>query len=266
VFGRRRWRTPWTSGTSGTSGVVGTPTVKVVPPGVTASAGPGTAPGRAGAPGATSSRLGSPLGSTGSPESADPRGTRVIRIPASVGIGQAGDPAPASSGAEAARRRPPFALTTHEGQSVDAPPWEQPGADGRGRIAPAVIAVVIVCALLGGLAAVAATLGGETSSSPGPAASIAPAGRTAPSGRAGTGVRGAGAKHVGGGHRDSGRGRAAPRPAPTRGTARKPTAKPAAAGRAGRRADGREHHQQPDERYSTDTIDRPSAMLPAAMT
>jgi hypothetical protein len=91
------------------------------------------------------------------------------------------DSAPAAgSGAERARRRFLRAVTAREEPSVDAPAWEQAGSDTRGEIVPAVIAVVVVCALLGGLVALAATVGGETSSNPGPAASIAPRGTTAP--------------------------------------------------------------------------------------
>jgi hypothetical protein len=92
----------------------------------------------------------------------------VIRIPASVGVGHA-----------------------------DAPLWEQTGSGGQGRIAPVVLAVVIVCALVGGLAAFAATLGGTTSN-PHPAASIAPEATNAPGARAGTRVSQAGARHIAG--------------------------------------------------------------------
>jgi hypothetical protein len=236
VFGRRRWRTPWSSGEPQ---AVDTPTVEVVPPGVTASAGQGTAPG------APSSRLGDPPWSTGSPGSGDPPSTRVIRIPASVGIGHPGDSPPACGAAAATRPRSPSASTAREAPSEHAPPWQQAGSDGRGAIAPAVIAVVIVCALLGGLAALAATLGRGTSSNPSPAASIAPTGVTAPSGRAGTGVRGADANHSGHRHGAGGRGSAAPLHAPTRATARKPAAKRPSAGRTARRADGGKHHQAP---------------------
>ena len=110
MFGRRRWRTPW-SRTSGTSGAVSTPTVKVIPPGVTASAGRGTAPGGVGAPGATpSSGRGGLPGSGGSPESADPPGTRVIRIPASVGVEHPGDSASASSRSGADAAAPPVGV------------------------------------------------------------------------------------------------------------------------------------------------------------
>jgi hypothetical protein len=257
VFGRRRWRMPWSSETSGEPWAADTPTVKVIPPGAKASAGTGTAPGGAGgsggaggpdgagAPGATSSRLaGGPAGEAGSPGSGDPPSTRVIRIPASVGIGHAGDSAPGSAGAEATGQRSPFALSTREGQSADAPPWEQAESDQWGRTASAVIAVVIVCALLGGLAAVAATLSGRPSSRPDPAASIPPTGIPAPAGRAGTGVSGAGARHS---SRRPGAPpkTAAPLPAPTRGTAGKPAAKQASAGRTARRAAGRTRQQKP---------------------
>jgi hypothetical protein len=282
VFGRRRWRTPWSSGTSGEplspglarptwapkttrspwavpslppaepavhaggqpsatpttseapseepseepSGAASTPTVKVIPPGVTASAGAGTAPGRTSAPGAPSSERPCLPIAGGSRESADPPSTRVIRIPAPVGVEHRRDSAPASSRAEPTRRRFPLIFTMREAPSVHAPRREQVALDERDRIAPAVIAVVVVCALLSGLAAFAATLGGGTSSSPGPAESIAPGGITASGGSARPGVSGAGAKHTGGsGHGGSGRGTAVPLRAPTgaaRGAAGKP--------------------------------------------
>jgi hypothetical protein len=265
VFGRRRWRTPWSSGTSGEPSAVGTPAVKVIPPGETASAGTGTASGRTSSPGAKPSwgPAGQPT-ARGAPESADPSRTRVIRIPASAGPEHPGDSASASSGAEPTRQRSRLALTARGAPLADEPPWEQAGPDRPGQIAPAVLAVVVVCALLGVLAAVAATIGGRTSSSPSPAASIAPAGVTAPALRAGPGASGAGAKHGGGGHGNGERGRAAPprtsagaargvtgkptvAPAPA-GAARavtgKPTATPKSTGRAGRGAGRAAHHRQ----------------------
>jgi hypothetical protein len=300
VFGRRRWRMPWSSGTSGEpwspgpvrptwapkttrspwaepppppgepavhlsgqrpgtpttseapseepseapSRAVSTPTVKVIPPGVTASAGSGTAPGGTGAPGATPSagRGGRP-GATGSLESAGPPRARVIRIPASVGVEHPGDSASASSRAEPMPQRPPLALAEVEAPSVDEPLWEEVGSEGQRRIAPAVIAVVVVCALLGGLAALAATLGG-TAANPHPASSIAPGGTTAPGGRPRPAVSRAASKHMGGqGH--SGHGSATPLHATTRSVVRTPTATPASSGGAGRRAASRKHHQQP---------------------
>ena len=176
VFSRRRWRTPWSSGTSGEPSA-GTPTVIVIPPGMTAPAGSGTAPGGAGEPGAPWSRPGGARGPTespGSPGFGDPPSTRVIRIPASVGIGQAAESAPAFGGAEAAGQRSRSALTTRDAQSAEAPAWERAGSERYGRIALAVIAVATVCALLAVLAALAATVGGGTSSGPAPAASIPP--------------------------------------------------------------------------------------------
>ena len=292
MFGRRRWRMPWSSGTSGTSGEPWSPepvrvrwaepslpsaepnvhtsdhpssgaqmtseapseapsgpmsssTVKVIPPGVTATAGTGTAPSRTGGPGATPSQPearpaqpGGPPRSTGSPRpwgspgSADAQRTRVIRIPASIGLGHP-DSAPAVGGAARTRRRSRSASTAREEASADAPSWEKVRSDGPGRAMPVVIAVVLVCALLGGLAAFAATLSESAPAGPDPAASIAPAGATAPGGRAGTGVSGAGAKPTSGGHASSGpgdsrRGSASPPPIPSRSTPPGPTAKPTA--------------------------------------
>ena len=230
------------------SGPMGSSTVKVIPPGVTATAGTGTAPSRTGGPGATPSQPearpaqpGGPPRSTGSPRpwgspgSADAPRTRVIRIPASIGLGHP-DSARAVGGAARTRHRSRSASTAGEA-SVDAPSWEKVGSDGPGRAMPVVIAVVLVCALLGGLAAFAATLSESAPAGPGPAASIAPAGATAPGGRAGTGVSGAGAKPTSGGHASSGhassgpgdsrRGSASPPPIPSRGTPRgRPPSRP----------------------------------------
>ena len=299
MFGRRRWRTPWSSGISGeawspgpgrptwapkatrspwaepslppaeptvytsgqpsgtptpseaspgassgtspeapseaSSGVVDTPTVTVIEAGATASAAIGTAPGGPGAPGATpSSRQAGLLRATGSRESAGPLRRRVNRILASVGVERTGDFASASSGAEPTRQRSPLALTVGEARSVNAPPVEQVRSDGQGQIAPAVIAIAVVCALLGGLAAFAATLGGTTAR-PHPAASIASENPTAPAGRPRTGGSGAGTKHIGG-HSHGGHGRGGhsttPLPAPTRVTERKPIAMPASSAAA----------------------------------
>jgi hypothetical protein len=258
VFGRRRWRTPWSSGTSGELSSP-RPVQLTWAPKTTRSpqAKPSPTPAEPAAPGTTpSSRGAGRPGADGSLGSVDPPATRVIRIPGSVGVEHSGDSASASGGAGWPRQRSPLALTAREAPSVDAPPWEQAGSDGQGRIAPAVISVVLVCGLLGGLGAFAATLGGRTNSSPGPAASIAPAGTTAPGGRAGTRVSGVGSKHTDGGEHHSGGGGAAaplrtpaaaappgtPTAAPRRG-AGKPTAKAASPGGAGRSAD----HQQPKE-------------------
>jgi hypothetical protein len=179
----------------------------------------------------------------------------VIRIPASVGIGQAGDSAPGFGGAEAIRQRSPSALTARDAQSAEAPAWDQGRSERHGRIALAVIAVVTVCALLGVLAALAVRVGGGTSSGPGPAASIPPEGATASSGRAGTGVSGAGAKHGADRHGDGGRSGTAPLRTPTgaappraptgaaRGVTGKPAARPTSTGGAGRSA-GRPAHRQ----------------------
>jgi hypothetical protein len=84
-------------------------------------------------------------------------------------------------------------VAEREARSAEPPPWEQGGSDGPERIALAVLAVVIVCALLGGIAVFATTLGGSTAS-PSPAASIAPTGSTPPAGPAGTAVSGASGK------------------------------------------------------------------------
>ena len=278
VFGRRRWRTPWSSGTSGASGEPWSPgppratwapkttrspwaepalpaaepnvhtseqpssgeqmtseapseapsgathsttghsttvhstTVKVIPPGATPPAGTGTAPSRPGAPGGASGVIPSQPSapaeeSTGSPpESADPPRPRVIRIPAPIGGRRPGGSASAASGTKQGRRRSRSPSADREAASGDAPPWERVEQDGRGRTAPIVIviAVAVVCALLGGLAAFTATLGGSAPASPRPAASIAPAGATAPGARAGTGATGTGVKHTAVGHRSSG--------------------------------------------------------------
>jgi hypothetical protein len=254
VFGRRRWRTPWSSGTSGEPSALGTPTVKVIRPGVTASAGTRTASGRTSSRGAKPSLgpAGQPT-AKGAPESADPSPARVIRIPAAAGPEHPGDSASASSGPEPTRQRSRLALTARGATVPDAPPWEQTGPDGPGQIAPAVLAVVVVCALLGALAAVAVTIAGRTGASPSPAASIAPAGVTVPALRAGTGVSRAAAKHGGGGHGNSERGRAAPprtRAGAARGVTGKPTAtpKPGATpkptGKAGRGAGRAAPHRQ----------------------
>jgi hypothetical protein len=165
----------------------------------------------------------------------------VIRIPTSVGGGHA-ESASAWSGS-----------TARGAPSADAPHREQAGSAGQGRIAPVVLAVVVVCALVGGLAAFASTLGGTTSS-PHPAASIAPAATNAHGTRAGTRISRAGARPVASGRTDSGR--AAARPAPTpagaaRGVTKKPTArpaptaKPAPTGKAGHRAGHRARRQPP---------------------
>lgn len=240
VFGRRRWRTPWSSGTSGKpwsvgaagptwaskttrspgvqhslapgeptvhiddqsqgapvaaetpaatpSGAADTPTVRVIRPVVTASDGPATAPAKAGARAATPLAVADELpGRIRSPGPANPPRTRVIRIPASIGAANPEDPAADSGGAQSAGRRAWLALATREAPSVDAPAWERGGTGRPGRIASVVIAVVIVCALLGGLAAFAATLGGAATSTPGPAASIAPGSATVPAGTPGSG-------------------------------------------------------------------------------
>jgi hypothetical protein len=236
---------------------VGTPTVTVIPPGVTTSAGTGTVPGRTAAPDATPSPGAD--GTPGSPGSVDPPPTRVIRIPASVGGGHAGS-ASAFSGAQPTRPRSGPALTARGAPSADAPPWEQTGSDGRGRIALVVLAVVVVCALVGGLAAFAATLGG-TASSPHPAASIAPGATSAPGARAGTRVSRAGARHVASRRADSGRAVAPPVPTPTvaaRAVTQKPTAKPAPTGKAGHRA-GRRARRQPPKRPVQHRRGRPPA-------
>jgi hypothetical protein len=258
VFSRRRWRTPWSSETSGEPPAAGTPTVTVIPPGAAAPAGSGTARGGAGAPGATSWRPGGAQGSPGSSGSSgapgwdDPPSTRVIRIPASVGIGQAGESAPALGGAEATRQRSRSAPTTRDAQSAEEPA----GSERYGRIALAVITVATVCALLGVLAALAATVGRGTSSGPGPAVSIPPEGATTASGRAGIGVSGVGANHGDGRHGDSGHSSAAPlRTAPgaaaprapagaARGVTGKPAARPTSTGGAGRGAGRPAHHRQ----------------------
>jgi hypothetical protein len=244
---------------------VSTPTVTVIPPGATVSAGIGTASAGAGAPGATPSsgparpEASEPVGrseAAGSLESADEPRTRVVRIPAQVRGGRAEDSAPVSGGAggtAAPRRRPRLALTWRGAPSADAPPRGQPGADGQGRIAPVVLAVVVVCALVGGLAAVAATVGGTTSS-PHPAASIAPEATQPPGARAGTGVSRAGATHVASGRADSGRAAARPAPTPTgtpHGVTKKPTAKPAPTGKAGHRAGRRAAPARPNPRPRT---------------
>jgi hypothetical protein len=309
VFGRRRWRTPWSSRTSGdpwspeavrptrvptTAGspwaqsspapaepaakasgqptgpptttrvpaerppgapalsAVSTPTVKVIPSGSTAAANAGTAAGRAGPPGvppASPPAPASPPGPAGSRGSADPPRARLIRIPAWSGVEHRGD-AGADGGAGSTRRRSRPALAVREAPSLDVPSWEQAGDGAQGRIAPAVLAVVVICALLGGLSAFAVTRSGSTPVSPSPAASIAPAGESASGGApAGTKVSGAGTKPVARGHGDSGRGDAAPAPTPTAGTARrvgrKPSATPSVAGRAGHRGDDRKPRRSP---------------------
>ena len=248
MFGRRRWRMPWSSGTSGEpwspepvrvrwaepslppaepnvhtsdqpssgaqmtseapseapSGAMHTSTVRVIPPGGTPSARTGTAPIPPGA--IPSQPAAPPEESTGSPPgSADPTRTRVIRIPALIGIRPPGDSASVSTGAQRTRGRSRSASTAREAASVDAPPWERVGQDGPGRVAPIVIAIAVLCVLLGGLAAFAATLGGSAPASPGPAASIAPAGATASGPRAGTGAgAGAAAKHTAAKHTAAG--------------------------------------------------------------
>jgi hypothetical protein len=76
-------------------------------------------------------------------------------------------------------------------------PRREVGSAGRRRTALAVLAVVAVCALLGGLAAFAATVGGATAV-PGAALSIAPGGVLPADARAGSeGSEGAGPKRIG---------------------------------------------------------------------
>ena len=186
------------------SGAMHTSTVRVIPPGMTPSARTGTAPIPPGA--IPSQPAAPPEESTGSPPgSADPTRTRVIRIPAPIGGGPPGDSASVSTGAQRTRGRSRSASTAREAASPDAPAWERVGQDQPGRVAPIVIAIAVLCVLLGGLATFAATLGGSAPASPGPAASIAPAGATASGPHAGTGASGAGAKHTAAGHASSGR-------------------------------------------------------------
>lgn len=142
---------------------------------------------------------------------------------------------------------------------MDAPLGEQVGSEGQRRIAPAVIAVVVVCALLAGLAALAATLGGATAN-PHPAASIAPRGTTAPAARARTGVSRAGIKHIGG-HGHSGHGSATPLHATTRSVVRKPTATPARRVAPAAVLLAVSTTGNPNEQHSLDTIDTLSAMV-----
>ncbi|MGD0702948.1 MAG: hypothetical protein ABSA02_24075 [Trebonia sp.] len=209
-----------------------TPTVEVIAPGVTPSPGAGTAPGRAGGPDATpSTGPAVPPGTAGPRELAGQARTRLIRIPAWSEVDRPGDSGPASGGVASTRQRSRPALAARAAPSVAAPAWEQAADDGRGGIASAVLAVVGVCALLGGLAAFAATFSGNVPASPSPAASIARSGVTAPGGQAATGVSGAGTGQVAHGRHDSGRGSAAPLRAKAPGTTRGVTGKPSARNR-----------------------------------
>lgn len=238
MFGRRRWRTPWSSGTTGepwSPGAVRTTCApkSTKPPWAEPSlpsAEPAVHTGDQ--PSGTTAAAEAPANAVSTP-------TRLIRIPAWSGVEHPGDAGPVAGGAEPTRRRSRSAVAVREAPSADAPPWEQSGADGPGRTALAVLAVVVVCALLGGLAAFTVTLGGRAPVSPGPAASIAP-GTTPPGvGPAGTKVSRADTKHAARGHSDtghsntghsdSGRGGVAPVPTPTTGTARGVTGKPTAA-------------------------------------
>jgi hypothetical protein len=262
VFGRRRWRTPWSSGTTGepwSPGVVRTTWApKSTKPSWAEPSSPAAEPAvhSGDQPSGTTAAAEAPAEVTANAVSTR---TRLIRIPAWSGVERTGDAGPVAGGAEPTRRRFRSAVAVREAPSVDAPPWEQAGDDRQGRTALAVLAAVVVCALLGGLAAFAVTLGGRTPVSPGPAASITP-GVTPPGvGQAGTKVSGAGSKHVArgrvarghgdSGHSDSGRGGGAPVPTPTTGTARrvtgKPAAAPASAEGARRRGDGSKRKPQP---------------------
>jgi hypothetical protein len=133
---------------------------------------------------------------------ADSPTVTVIRVPAAGGIEDPADAAAAFGGADPSALHSPAALTSGGAAWVGGRPWQVSGSGGRGQVAPAVLAVVGICALLGGLWAFTAGLGGAKAG-PAAASSIAPGGMAV----AGTAVSGTGVKHsraVGHGHTGNG--------------------------------------------------------------